>query len=210
MPVPGRRTRRLVAFLLPSAVLVLMAGSALVPVAAARLGRSAAAWSAAGTLALPTLLLAPLAPAALAGEVAVHRISWLPDWGFDISFRLDGLGLLFAVLILGIGQLVILYAVYYMPPRDGLGRLLGTLMGFAGAMLGVVLSENLLLVVVFWEITSITSFLLIAYKHETIEARIAARMALAVTGGGGLALLAGVLLLGRMAGSFELLSLIHI
>ena len=192
------------AFLLPLAVLVLLAGSALVPVAAARLGRSAAAWSAAGTLALPTLLLAPLAPAALAGEVAVHRISWLPDWGFDLSFRLDGLGLLFAILILGIGQLVILYAAYYMPPKDGLGRLLGTLMGFAGAMLGVVLSENLLLLVVFWEITSITSFLLIAYKHETIEARIAARMALAVTGGGGLALLAGVLLLGRMAGGLEL------
>jgi multicomponent K+:H+ antiporter subunit A len=183
--------------LLPFAVLVLFAGAALVPAAAARLGRSAAAWSAAGVLAASALLLLPLAPRALAGEPVVFRLAWLPEWGLDLTFRLDGLGLLFAILILGIGQLVILYGTYYMPKKDGLGRLFGTLMAFAGAMLGVVLSENLLLMVVFWEITSITSFLLIAYKHDTIEGRIAARMALAVTGGGGLALLAGVLLLGR-------------
>ncbi|HZF77649.1 MAG TPA: monovalent cation/H+ antiporter subunit A [Acetobacteraceae bacterium] len=200
---PGARVHPVVSVLLPMAVLALLAGAALVPMAG-RLGRRTAIWSAAGTLAVPLVLLAPLAPGALAGEVAVHRLSWLPEWGLDLSFRLDGLGLLFAVLILGIGQLVILYAAYYMPQKDGLGRLLGTLMGFAGAMLGVVLSENLLLMVVFWEITSVTSFLLVAYKHDTIEARIAARMALAVTGGGGLALLAGVLLLGRMAGSYEL------
>ncbi len=190
--------------LLPCAVLSLLLGAVVVPLVAARLGRPAAAWSAAGALALPALLLAPLAPGALAGEVAVLRVAWLPEWGFDLSFRFDGLGLLFAILILGIGQLVVLYAAYYMPEKDGLGRLLGTLMAFAGAMLGVVLSENMLLMVVFWEITSITSFLLVAYKHETVEARIAARMALAVTGGGGLALLAGVLLLGRIAGSHEL------
>jgi multicomponent K+:H+ antiporter subunit A len=192
------------AWLLPLAVLALLAGSALVPVAGARLGRAAAAWSAAGVLALPTLLLLPLAPGVLGGEVVLLHLGWLPEWGLDLSFRLDGLGLLFAILILGIGQLVILYGAYYMPAKDGLGRLFGTLLAFAGAMLGVVLSENLLLMVVFWEVTSITSFLLIAYKHDSVDARIAARMALAVTGGGGLALLAGVLLLGRMAGSFEL------
>jgi multicomponent K+:H+ antiporter subunit A len=190
--------------LLVPAVLVLLMGGIVVPMAAMRFGRSAAAWSASGMLALSALLLAPLAPAVFAGETILYRLSWLPEWGLDLSFRLDGLGLLFAILILGIGQLVILYGAYYMPEKDGLGRLFGTLLAFAGAMLGVVLSENLLLLVVFWEITSVTSFLLVAYKHESIEARIAARMALAVTGGGGLALLAGVLLLARMAGSFEL------
>jgi multicomponent K+:H+ antiporter subunit A len=190
--------------LLPLSILVLFAGAALVPLAAARLGRSAAAWSAACVLAASALLLVPLAPRAFAGEAVVFRLAWLPEWGLDLAIRLDGLGLLFAILILGIGQLVLLYGAYYMPRKDGLGRLFGTLMAFAGAMLGIVLSENLLLMVVFWEITSVTSFLLIAYKHDTIEGRIAARMALAVTGGGGLALLAGVLLLGRMAGSFEL------
>jgi multicomponent K+:H+ antiporter subunit A len=190
--------------LLPFAVLVLFAGAAAVPFAAARLGRAAAAWTASAALGLSALLLAPLVPSAFAGATTVLTVAWLPEWGFDLSFRFDGLAMLFAMLILGIGQLVILYGAYYMPPKDSLGRLFGTLMAFAGAMLGIVLSENLLLMVVFWEITSITSFLLIAYKHAAVEARIAARMALAVTGGGGLALLAGVLLLGRIAGSYEL------
>ncbi len=191
-------------FTLPLAVLTLFLGAGLVPALAARLGRAMAAWSTAAVFAASALLLLPLAPDAFAGEVVVVRIPWLPEWGLDLAFRMDGLGLLFAILILGIGQLVILYAAYYMPQKDGLGRLFGLLLAFAGGMLGVVLSENLLLLVVFWEITSITSFLLIAYKHDTIEGRIAARMALAVTGGGGLALLAGVLLLGRIAGSLEI------
>jgi len=194
----------MMAGLVPAAVLALFVAAAFVPIVATRLGRSAAAWSSAAGLALSALLLAPLLPAVFRGEVIVYSLPWLTEWGLDLSFRLDGLGLLFAILILGIGQLIILYGTYYMPQKDGLGRLFGTLLAFAGAMLGIVLSENLLLMVVFWEITSITSFLLVAYKHETIEARIAARMALAVTGGGGLALLAGVLLLGHIAGSFEL------
>lgn len=189
---------------LPLAVLALFFGSVLVGLAGPRIGRAATAWLASASLAVPALLLAPLAPDALRGEVALHRIAWLPDWGLDLAFRLDGLGLLFALLILGIGQLVILYAAYYMPEKDGLARLFGILLAFAGGMLGVALSENLLLMVVFWEVTSITSFLLIAYKHGEVEARIAARLALAITGGGGLALLAGVLLLGRIAGSYEL------
>ncbi|WP_372619130.1 monovalent cation/H+ antiporter subunit A [Falsiroseomonas sp.] len=192
------------AALLPMAVLVLFLGAAVVPLTARRMGRVQAAWSAAATLGFATLLLLPLAPDALAGGTRVLRIPWLTEWGLDLSFRFDGLALLFAILILGIGQLIILYGAYYMPEKDGLGRLYGTLMAFAGAMLGIVLSENLLLLVVFWELTSITSFLLIAYKQDATEARIAARMALAVTGGGGLALLAGVLLLGGIVGSFEL------
>ncbi len=188
---------------LPLAILALFAGAASVPLLA-HLGRSEAGWSSAAAMAVAAVLLAPLAPRTFAGEVTVVRWPWLPEWGLDLSFRFDGLGLLFAILILGIGQLVILYAIYYMPQRDGLGRFFGLLLAFAGGMLGVVLSENLLLMVIFWEITSLTSFLLIAYKYDTVEARIAARMALAVTGGGGLALLAGVLLLGRIAGSMEL------
>jgi multicomponent K+:H+ antiporter subunit A len=185
-------------------VLSLFAAAALVPVAAIRFGRSAAAQTALGALVLSGLLLLPLAPDALRGETLLWRMAWLPEWGLDLAFRFDGLALLFALLIVGIGVLVIRYGAYYMPEEDRLGRLFGTLMAFAGAMLGIVLSENLLLLVLFWEMTSISSFLLVAYKHGSVEARIAARMALAVTGGGGLALLAGVLLLGRMAGSLEL------
>ncbi len=163
-----------------------------------------AAWGAAAVMAAALGVLAPLVPRVLAGEVLVARWAWLPEWGLDVALRLDGLGLLFCGLILGIGLLVVLYAAYYLPDEDRLGRFYAMLLAFAGGMLGVVLAENLLLLVVFWEVTSLSSFLLIAYKYEAREARVAARMALAVTGGGGLALLAGVLLLGQVAGSFEL------
>lgn len=177
---------------------------ALLVVLAARRSRSAAAWTAAAVMASGLVALAPLLPAALSGDVLTTRIPWLPEWGLDFALRLDGLGLLFTLLILGIGLLIVLYAAYYMPAYDRLGRFYALLLAFAGGMLGVVLAENTILMLVFWEITSLTSFLLIAYKYEAHDARIAARMALAVTGGGGLALLAGLLLLGNIAGSFEL------
>jgi multicomponent K+:H+ antiporter subunit A len=110
----------------------------------------------------------------------------------------------FVLLIDGIGLLIVLYAYYYMPDDDRLGRFYLYLLAFAGGMLGVVLSENLLLMLLFWEVTSLTSFLLVGYKFKDVEARIAARMAIGVTGAGGLALMAGLLLLGQIAGSFAL------
>ncbi len=176
----------------------------IIPALLARFGRGMGALGAAGVMACCLALLAPLVPAVLAGEILVTAYAWLPGFGLDLAFRLDGLGLLFCLLILGIGMLVVLYAYYYLPESDRLGRFYSFLLLFMAAMLGVVLSENLLLLVVFWEITSIASFLLIAYRRDQHESRIAARMALAVTGGGGLALLAGVLLLGHIAGSYEL------
>ncbi len=187
-------------------LIVLLAPFAGVPavVLLQRLHRRCAAWGAAAVMAAGLAVLAPFVPGVLAGEVVVARWAWLPEWGLDLALRLDGLGLLFCGLILGIGVLIVLYAAYYLPREDRLGRFYAMLLAFAGGMLGVVLAENLLLLVVFWEVTSLSSFLLIAYKFEAREARVAARMALAVTGGGGLALLAGVLLLGQVAGSFEL------
>lgn len=143
-------------------------------------------------------------PQMLAGEAIGLTLPYLDEWGFALSFRLDGLAWLFCLLIFGIGLLIVLYAAYYMPQKDSLRRFLAILLVFAGGMLGIVLANNLLLLILFWEITSITSFLLIAYKHQSSDARIAARLAFAVTGGGGLALLAGLLLLGQMAGSFEI------
>jgi multicomponent K+:H+ antiporter subunit A len=184
-------------------VLIVFAGVPLVA-AAARIGRNFASQAAALMMLASLLLLAPLVPAVLAGDSLVVAWAWLPEWGLNLSFRFDGLSFLFALLILGIGVLIVLYANYYLPASDPLGRFLALLLAFAGGMLGVVFSENILLLLVFWEITSITSFLLIAYKYEAHDARIAARMALAVTGGGGLAMLAGLLLLGHIAGSFEL------
>jgi multicomponent K+:H+ antiporter subunit A len=175
-----------------------------VPLLLQRHGRVTAAVATAAVMASCLALLLPLAPAALAGATEVARLAWLPAYGLDLSLRLDGLGLLFSFLILGIGLLVVLYAAWYLPASDRLGRFYSILLLFMAAMLGVVLSENLLLLLVFWELTSLSSFLLVAYRSEKYESRIGARLALAVTGGGGLALLAGILLLGHIAGSYEL------
>jgi multicomponent K+:H+ antiporter subunit A len=169
-----------------------------------RLGRSAAILLALLVVLMPTILVLSLLDTLVAGETRVESFAWLPAAGLNIAFRLDGLGLLFAGLILGIGALVILYARYYLSERDNLGRLYAYLLLFMGAMLGVVLSENLIQMLVFWELTSLSSFLLIGYWRHRQDARTGARMALAVTGAGGLALLGGVLLLGRMTGSYDL------
>ncbi len=167
-------------------------------------GRAHAAWAAGGVALLTLLQLLPAATAAISGATRIERLDWIPQAGLNLAFRMDGLGLLFAGLILGIGLLVILYARYYLSERDSLGRLYAYLLLFMGAMLGVVLSENLIQLLVFWELTSLSSFLLIGYWKEREEARNGARMALAVTGAGGLALLGGILLLGRITGSHEL------
>ncbi len=176
---------------------------ALLPALGTRAGLNPAVPAAAVT-GTALALLGSLAPAVFGGEVLFAGGEWLPALGFHLTLRLDGLGMLFGLLILGIGLLVILYARYYLTPEDATGRFYGFLLLFQGAMLGLVLSENLLLLLVFWELTSLASFLLIGYwRHET-EARQGARLALFITGGGGLALFAAVLLLGHMAGSFEL------
>jgi multicomponent K+:H+ antiporter subunit A len=190
-------------YLIPLAVLTLFLGSLAVALAAAR-NRQVSGWLAGATMALSLGLLVPLMPEAFGGEALIYTMPWLPDWGLNLSFRFDGLGLLFSLLILGIGLLIVLYAVHYLPDDDNLIRFFSTLLAFAGGMLGVVLAENIIMMVVFWEITGLTSFLLIAYKHTYHEGRIGARMALAVTGGGGLALLVGALMLGNVVGSFEL------
>ncbi len=170
----------------------------------ARLSRAAAACLAGAAPVLGVAILGWLTPAILNGEVVRNSWQWLPQIGLDFSLRMDGLAWMFAGLVLGIGALVVLYAHYYLSPRDSARRFYSYLLLFMGAMLGMVLSGNLLLLMVFWELTSISSFLLIGFWSHRKDAREGARMALIVTGGGGLALLAGVLLIGRIVGSFDL------
>jgi multicomponent K+:H+ antiporter subunit A len=145
------------------------------------------------------ILLQPAADAGLRTEIA-----WLPSLGVNLTFRLDGLSWLFALLILGIGALVVLYARYYMSASDPVPRFYSFLLAFMGAMLGIVVSGNLIQLVVFWELTSLFSFLLIGYWHQSPNAREGARMALTVTAGGGLCLLVGMVLLGVIVGSYDL------
>jgi multicomponent K+:H+ antiporter subunit A len=166
--------------------------------------RRGAAWLA-GLAALGVTALAlQFAPQVFDGQVLAWSVPWLPALGIDFGFRMDGLAWLFTLLIGGIGALVVLYAAWYLDPKDPARRFYVFLLLFMGAMLGVVLADNLLLLVVFWELTSLSSFLLIGYWHQRDDAREGARMALAVTGAGGLCLLGGVLLIGHIVGSFKL------
>lgn len=167
-------------------------------------GRLVALWLMSGT-ALVTLGLAIwLYPAIAGGGVLRQSIGWAPDLGLDLILRVDGFSWLFMLLICGIGALVGIYARYYMPADDPLGRLFAPLLAFMGSMLGIVLAGNVIQLVFFWEMTSLFSFLLIGYWNHGASARDGARMALIVTSAGGLCLLAGVLLLGHIVGSYEL------
>ena len=143
-------------------------------------------------------------PRLAGGNVIRQRIEWLPSLGLDLTFRMDGFAWLFCMLVLGIGALVVLYSRYYMSASDPVPRFFSFFLAFMGAMMGVVLSGNLVQMVLFWELTSLFSFLLIGYWHHRRDARRGARMALTVTGAGGLCLLAGVLILGRIVGSHDL------
>jgi multicomponent Na+:H+ antiporter subunit A len=132
---------------------------------------------------------------------------WAPSLGLSLSFHFDGLGLLFATLITAIGALVVLYAGTYLEGHADTGKFQVSLFAFMGAMLGVVLADNVLTLFVFWELTGFTSYLLIGFEHEKAESRRAALQALLVTGGGGLALLAAGILISSGAGTSSMSSL---
>jgi multicomponent K+:H+ antiporter subunit A len=166
--------------------------------------RRLTAWAAALVTGLSLALLLSEAGAVFDGQTVLTQAEWIPAIGLNANFRLDGLALMFGLLITGIGLLIILYAAWYLHHDDPAGKFFSQMMLFMAAMLGIALSDNLLLLVVFWELTSVSSFLLIGYWGHRADARAGARMALAVTGGGGLALLAGVVVLGHIAGTYDL------
>lgn len=144
------------------------------------------------------------APAVYRGETVLAGMAWVPEIGLSFRFFADGLGLFFATMILAIGALIIVYARYYLSRQDSIGRFYAYLLLFQGAMVGIVLSDNIILMLIFWELTSLSSFLLIGFWGHAAAGRQGARMALVVTGGGGLLLTAGMLLLGHVGGSYEL------
>ena len=143
-------------------------------------------------------------PAILAGQTVMARIDWMPELGLNFTLMLDGLGFFFALLILGIGMLIIVYGRNYLSREDNMGEFFTYLLLFQGAMVGIVMSDNILLLLVFWELTSLSSFLLIGYWKHLAEGRQGARMALTVTGMGGLSMIGGMLILGQIVGSYDL------
>ena len=137
------------------------------------------------------------------GVVIRQEIEWLPGLGLNLVLRLDGLSWIYCILVMGIGALVVLYARYYMSPNDPVPRFFTLLLAFMGAMLGIVMSGNLMQLVFFWELTSLFSFLLIGYWYHNANARDGAKMALTVTALGGFCLLFGVIIIGRIVGSYD-------
>lgn len=147
-------------------------------------------------------------PVIAAGQIVQAQMAWAPALDLALAWRLDGLSLLFAILITGIGALILIYAGAYLDDDRQAGRLYAWLLIFMGAMLGMVLADNLLALYVFWEVTSISSYLLIGYHHNDPRARAAALQALLITSSGGLALLAGLVLLGLSANSWSITALL--
>ncbi|MBX0327470.1 DUF4040 domain-containing protein [Oscillochloris sp. ZM17-4] len=184
----------------------MLASIVLITLAAAPLGllarrgpRPLVGW---GLALLPAAIFALLLSQlpAVAGEAHITQaIPWAPAMGVELRFTLDGLSLLFGLVISGIGALIFGYAGHYMQSDPGLGRFFVYLILFMGAMLGLVLAGNVLTMFLFWELTSVTSYLLIGYKHDYPDARRGAQQSLLITAGGGLALLVGLLLLGEAA-----------
>ncbi len=144
----------------------------------------------------------------LAGEVIEATVDWVPSLGIDLSFRLNGIAALMLFLISGVGFGVFIYAFYYVEDKPKLHGFAGYLTAFAGSMVGLVLSNNLLGLFVFWELTSVTSYMLIGTEDEKPGARAAALQALLTTGIGGLAMLAGFVLIGTQAGTFTISSIL--
>lgn len=170
------------------------------PFLTASMGR-AATFVLAAVPASAFLAFASLVSGVAAGERYGAGVDWLPAWGVRLSFMVDGLSLLFALLITGIGTFIILYAGGYMKGHPQAGRFLTFMFLFMGSMLGLVLADDVITLFVFWEGTSITSFLLIGFDHARRASRRAALQALVITGAGGLSLLAAVLLAGQVTGT---------
>lgn len=173
--------------------------AALAPLAVRAMGRNAA-----GVLALfplcAFLILALDAETIRGGGILLIGLDWIPSQDIRFSFRLDGLSFVFGLLITGIGTLIVVYSGGYLAGHRDLGRFHSFILMFMGAMLGLVLADDLMTLIVYWELTSITSFLLIGFDHAREKARRGAIQALVITGGGGLALMAGLVLVREFLG----------
>ncbi len=188
---------------LPLIVLLPFIGATVVSLTTRR-GKYTPVWISGGVALLALFLLTLLSPIPFSDESLIQSWYWIRSINLYFSFRIDGLSMLFGYIILGIGLLIVFYARYYLSPKDSISRFYIYLLMFMGSMLGIVFSENILLLTIFWELTSLSSFLLISFWQYKKAGREGAMMALVITGTGGLALFASMLILGFTVGSFEL------
>ena len=154
------------------------------------------------------ILLARLIPLISSGETQMHTYEWIPSLGINFTTYLDGLSMIFGLLISGVGALVVLYSIFYLSTKEALHNFYCYLLLFMGAMLGVVFSDNLMVLYAFWELTSVSSFLLIAFWHHRRASKAGARKSMLITVTGGIAMLAGFIMLHAMTDTFSIREII--
>jgi len=179
---------------LAAIVFIPLVGALLTPFLYPKLGKYVG-WWAAGLTVIVFILVLSLLPSVSDGEIHDYSLSWVPSQGIDLSLYVDGLSLLFALVVTGIGMLIFIYANSYLSSNEALGRFYAFMLLFMGSMLGTLFASNLIVLFVFWELMSLSCFLLIGFWHENEESRPSAIKALLVTGVGGLAMLGGFVLL---------------
>ncbi|QPQ32860.1 Na+/H+ antiporter subunit A [Lysinibacillus sp. JNUCC 51] len=187
------------------AILLPFVCAALIPLLYRRLRRVAhLGWFVLSVPFILFLLLARYIPQIAEGKTFIHTYEWIPSFNINFTTYLDGLSMIFGLLITGVGSLVILYSIFYLSTKESLHHFYCYLLLFMGAMLGVVFSDNLMVLYTFWELTSVSSFLLIAFWHHRKSSRAGARKAMTITVFGGLSMLAGFLMLYVASGTFSI------
>ncbi|MBP2258731.1 Na+/H+ antiporter subunit A [Virgibacillus alimentarius] len=192
------------------AIFIPFIAAMLIPLVYKKLPRLHIGWI---VLVIPTFLFIRLAcyiPTIARGETYLYTAQWIPSFDIYFSTYLDGLSMIFGLLITGVGALVILYSIYYLSTKESLQHFYIYLMLFMGAMLGVVFSDNIMVLYVFWELTSISSFLLIAFWYHRKGSRYGARKSLLITVGGGFAMLVGFIMIYTMTGTFHVREIIAV
>ncbi|WHX48153.1 Na+/H+ antiporter subunit A [Paenibacillus woosongensis] len=190
------------------AILIPFLAAILVPFLYAKVSRKHIGWF---VLIVPIVLFVSLAryiPSVAGGETYLSTIAWIPSYGIHFTTYLDGLSIIFGLLITGIGSLVIIYSIYYLSAEESLGHFYIYLLLFMGAMLGVVFSDNLMVFYAFWELTSISSFLLIAFWYHRKRSRYGAKKALLTTVTGGIAMLTSFIMIYVMTGTMSIREII--
>ncbi len=186
------------------AIIIPFIAAALIPLVYKKIPKIHIGWFA---IIIPVVLFVFLAryiPSIANGKVIENTVHWIPAYGINFTAYLDGLSLILALLITGVGSLVILYSIFYLSSKESLGHFYTYLMLFMGAMLGVVLSDNMMVLYVFWELTSISSFLLIAFWYQRKRSRDGARKSLLITVAGGFGMLVGFLMVYAMTGTWSI------
>ena len=190
-------------------ILLPFLAAALIPLVYSRFKKIHIGWI---VLIIPVALITFLStyiPRIAKGETFIYTFKWIPSYGVNITTYLDGLSMIFSLLITGVGSLVILYSIFYLSSKESLQHFYCFLLLFMGAMLGVVFSDNLMVLYAFWELTSVSSFLLIAFWHHRKASRAGARKAMIITVTGGIAMLAGFLMLYTASGTFSIREMIE-